>query len=226
MARSEHPYVLLSCAMSLDGYLDDATDQRLLLSNNEDFDRVDEARAGCDAILVGARTIRKDNPRLLVRSTRRRSARRAAGLPVDPIKVTLTGSGELDPSARFFSTGAEDKIVFAGSTAYARARARLGGIADVIDAGEPVDLTRLLAELGARGVRRLMVEGGGNVYTQFLAADLVDELQIAIAPFFIGAEDAPRFVLPGRFPYGPRNPLRLADTKRLGELVLLRYLRP
>ncbi len=50
------PYVLLSCATSIDGYIDDATDERLLLSNDADLDRVDEVRAGCDAILVGAGT--------------------------------------------------------------------------------------------------------------------------------------------------------------------------
>ena len=61
---ADRPYTLLSCGMSLDGYLDDATDQRLLLSNEADFDRVDEVRAGCDAILVGAATVRNDNPRL------------------------------------------------------------------------------------------------------------------------------------------------------------------
>ncbi|SNQ49790.1 2,5-diamino-6-ribosylamino-4(3H)-pyrimidinone 5'-phosphate reductase (fragment) [Frankia canadensis] len=65
---TDRPYVLLSCAMSVDGYIDDATSARLLLSNDEDFDRVDEARASCDALLVGAETIRRDNPRLLVRS--------------------------------------------------------------------------------------------------------------------------------------------------------------
>ncbi|GAB3841922.1 hypothetical protein GCM10027610_051850 [Dactylosporangium cerinum] len=60
--------MLLSCAMSIDGYIHDATETRLLLSNDADFDRVDAVRAGCDAILVGAHTIRQDNPRLLVRS--------------------------------------------------------------------------------------------------------------------------------------------------------------
>ena len=65
---SDRPYVLLSCAMSIDGYIDDASNTRLLMSNDADFDRVDEVRAGCDAILVGANTIRRDNPRLMVRA--------------------------------------------------------------------------------------------------------------------------------------------------------------
>ena len=75
----ERPYILLSCGMSIDGYLDNATERRLLLSNAADFDRVDAVRAESDAILVGARTIRRDNPRLLVRSQALRMGGRRAG---------------------------------------------------------------------------------------------------------------------------------------------------
>ena len=64
----DRPYILLSCGMSIDGYLGSATPRRLELSNDADFDRVDAVRASCDAILVGADTVRNDNPRLLVRS--------------------------------------------------------------------------------------------------------------------------------------------------------------
>ncbi|MDQ2877223.1 MAG: dihydrofolate reductase family protein, partial [Actinomycetota bacterium] len=59
----ERPYVMLSAAVSADGYIDDATAGRLVLSDASDLDRVDEVRAGVDAILVGAGTIRADNPR-------------------------------------------------------------------------------------------------------------------------------------------------------------------
>jgi 5-amino-6-(5-phosphoribosylamino)uracil reductase len=69
------PHVLLSVAASLDGCLDDTSTDRLLLSNDEDFDRVDEVRAGVDAILVGANTIRADDPRLLVCSEARPRSR-------------------------------------------------------------------------------------------------------------------------------------------------------
>jgi 5-amino-6-(5-phosphoribosylamino)uracil reductase len=75
----ERPYTLLSCSVSLDGYLGDQT-PRLALSNDADFDRVDEVRASCDAIMVGAVTVRTDNPRLLVRSPARRQERTARGL--------------------------------------------------------------------------------------------------------------------------------------------------
>lgn len=91
------PYVLLSCAMSVDGYIDDASPERLLLSNPEDFDRVDAVRAESDAILIGATTLRRDNPRLLVNSPERRAERMARGLPAYPLKVTVTASGDLSP---------------------------------------------------------------------------------------------------------------------------------
>ena len=83
----DRPYTLLSCSMSIDGYIAGAA-SRLLLSNGDDFDRVDDVRASCDAILVGAATVRIDNPRLLVRSELRRERRAARGLPPSPAKVT------------------------------------------------------------------------------------------------------------------------------------------
>lgn len=218
----ERPYVLLSCGMSIDGYLDTATGQRLLLSNDADFDRVDAVRAASDAILVGAGTIRQDNPRLLVRSAARRDERVARGLSPNPAKVTVTGRGDLDPSGRFFA-GDADKLVYCASAALDAARDRLGALATVIDGGDPVDLRRMLADLHARGVRRLMVEGGERMHTQFLTAGLVDELHLVVAPFFVGDSRAPRFVGDGVFPWGPDSRARLAEVRQIGDVALLRY---
>src|SRR5205814_10100290 len=109
------PYTLLSCALSIDGYLGAATPRRLELSNDADFDRVDAVRASCDAILVGAATVRNDNPRLLVRAADRQRRRIARGLPSGPTKVTVTASGVLSPTADFFTTGLVDKVVYAES---------------------------------------------------------------------------------------------------------------
>src|SRR5690242_6089257 len=97
-AVPDRPYVLLSAAMSVDGHIDDGGPEPLVLSDAADLDRVDAVRAGVDAILVGATTLRRDDPRLLVRSEERRAARVAEGRAPDPLKVTLTGSGDLDPT--------------------------------------------------------------------------------------------------------------------------------
>jgi 5-amino-6-(5-phosphoribosylamino)uracil reductase len=217
------PSVLLSAAMSVDGCIDDASPRRLMLSDEADLDRVDEVRAGVDAILVGATTIRRDDPRLLVRSPQRRAARVSAGRPADPLKVTLTGRGDLDPSARFFTTGDGGKLVYTASAAAERARAAVGSAADVVDAGDPLDLHLVLADLHGRGVRRLMVEGGTGMHTLFLTAGVVDEMHLVIAPFFVGDAAAPRFVGPGRFPHDARHRMRLVEARPMNGLVLLRY---
>lgn len=221
--EERRPYLLLSCGISIDGYLDSATEGRLLLSNQADFDRVDEVRAGCDAILVGAATVRNDNPRLVVREASRREQRLARGLPATPAKVTVTESGKLDPDAAFFTVGCGEKLVYCASAAADDTRRLLGGRATVVDCGPTPDVGLISADLGARGIGRLMVEGGGSMHTQFLAAGLADELQLVVAPFFVGDSRACRLVGDGPFPWHPGRPARLAEVRQIGEVVLLRY---
>jgi len=223
---AERPYVLLSVAMSVDGCIDDATDARLILSNDADLDRVDEVRAGSDAILVGAGTIRRDNPALLVRSSARRSARVARGLPASPARVTVTASGDLDPAARFFTAGEGARLIYVPDAEQDRIQGQLAQTADaaagieVIGAGDPLSIRAVLADLAGRGVRRLMVEGGGTVLAQFLAEGLADELDLVVAPVFVGDPAAPR--LTGSAGTGKR--MHLAEARLIGDVVLLRYL--
>ncbi|MGW0294665.1 dihydrofolate reductase family protein [Streptomyces tuirus] len=214
-----HPYVLLSAAVSLDGYLDDTGPDRLLLSSPADFDRVDEVRAGVDAILIGAGTIRADNPRLLVNSEKRRAARTAGGKPEYPLKVTVSGSGDLDPDARFWHTGGE-KVLYTTDRGAERARA-LGLATDVVPLGAGLDWRRLLTHLhDVRGVGRLMVEGGGLIHTQLLTQGLADELQLVLAPLFVGDPRAPRLFGPGGYQGGR---LRLLESRQIEDVVLMRY---
>jgi 5-amino-6-(5-phosphoribosylamino)uracil reductase len=220
---AERPYTLLSCSMSIDGYLSAGTATRLLLSNEADFDRVDAERAASDAILVGAVTIRRDDPRLLVRSPERRVARVARGLSPSPVKVTVTREADLDCAAAFFVAGDADKLVYCPSDAVPGVRGRLGAVATVVDAGRPLTLRRVSEDLGERGVRRLMVEGGGSVHTQMLTEDLADELQLVVAPFFVGDSAACRFVGDGRYPWNPDRRATLVETRQIGDVVLLRY---
>ena len=216
------PYVLLSCATSADGYLDDASPRRLILSGPADADRVDGVRAGCDAILVGAGTIRADNPQLLIRDPRRRARRVARGRSEQPARVTLTATGDLDPQARFFDPGAP-RLVYCATGALPAARARLGGAAALIDAGDPLSLDAVLSDLAERSVVDLLVEGGAHVLGEFLASGLSDELHLAVAPFFVADRAAPRLEVPPG-PHGPDDPMTLAEVRRLDDVVLLRYL--
>src|SRR3954452_20621456 len=246
----DRPYTVLSCSVSLDGYLGDRT-PRLALSNAADFERVDEVRAQSDAIMVGAGTVRTDNPRLLVRSPARREGRAARGLPPSPMKITLSERVDLDAESNFFTTGECEKLVYTSTGRVRDARDRLGPVATIghggrrgrmrglcaglggrgagrpvatiVDGGRRVRMRGLCEDLGDRGVGRLMVEGGGVVHTQFLANDLVDELQLVVAPFFVGDSRAPRFVSDGKFPWHAGRRATLAEVRQLGDVVLLRY---
>jgi len=220
---ADRPYTLLSCSMSIDGYLAGATRTRLILSNDDDLERVDAVRASCDAILVGAATVRNDNPRLLVRAQSRRDERVVLGLPPSPTKVTVTRRARLDPEAQFFTAGDAEKLVYCASPTLAEARDRFGRMATVVDGGQPVDMHWMSRDLLDRGVQRLMVEGGGSLHTQFLTGDLADELHLVIAPFFVGDPRARRFVTDGRFPWNPDRRATLAEVRQIGDVVLMRY---
>ena len=139
------------------------------------------------------------------------------------MKVTVTRRADLDARADFFKVGDAEKIVYCSSPWVADARDRLRPVATVVDAGDIVEMRTLSTDLAARGVDRLMVEGGGTVHTQFLTEDIVDELQLTVAPVFVGDSEAPRFVRDGIFPWNPAHRAELVDVQKLGDVVLLRY---
>jgi len=244
----DRPYTLLSCAVSIDGYLDDASPNRLILSGPEDLDEVDALRAAADAILVGAGTIRADNPRLLIRDPARIATREAAGKPSHPLRVTLTGTGDLDPAARFF-TGPGTPLVYSTSSAVKATEKTLkdgalkdgalkdGALTDsalkdgaleekavLIDAGPELSLAAVLQDLhDERSVESLLIEGGAHILRDALAGNLADELRLAIAPFFVGDPSAPRFALPARYPHTSANPITLLSLRLVGGVAVHRY---
>jgi 5-amino-6-(5-phosphoribosylamino)uracil reductase len=217
------PYTIVSCAVSVDGYLDDASPDRLILSGPEDLDEVDELRAAADAILVGAGTVRTDDPRLLVRDPRRVAGREAAGRPPQPRRVTLTATGDLDPAARIFA-GPGASLVYATAAAAPAASKNLTDKAAIIDAGPRLSLAAVLEDLySERLVATLLVEGGSRILRDVLAGGLADELRLAIAPFFVGDPAAPRFALPAPYPHTAANPMTLISVGRVGEVAVHRY---
>src|SRR5262249_49760666 len=124
---------------------------------------------------------------------------------------------------RFFTAGDVEKLVYCPSSGVQDARARLEPGAAVVDGGHTVDMGRVGRDLAARGVERLMVEGGGKGHTQFLAGNPVDELQLVVAPVFVGDSSAPRFVRDGRFPWNIGRRATLASVTQIGDVVLLQY---
>lgn len=212
--------VHLSVCMSLDGHIDTDLGQRLVLSGEEDCRDMHAVRADCDAILVGAGTVRRDQPRLTVRYPDLLAARRERGLPDHPVKVVVTRGGEgLAPGSCFFQQGGP-VIVLCAESALPALRARLSSVAQVVGLGDE-GVPAILSRLSGLGIQRLMVEGGCQVLTQFLAAGAFHRLRVAVAPFMVGRAGAPRLAGPGPFMHGPDNRLRILSTRTLGNIAVI-----
>lgn len=170
--------VTLSAAVTANGFLDDNTPRRLMISTPEDWAEVYRLRGAHDAILVGAGTLRRDNPALLVRDEEVRNRRRTAGLLPDITKVALSASGHLDPTLRFFTEGEAARYVFTqtGETS------AWDTLATAIRCDEPISARLVVTELEKRGVQRLFVEGGAQVLRMFLDEGMADTLRIAVNP--------------------------------------------
>lgn len=213
--------VILSAACSLDGYIDDCSPERLKLSSSEDWAAVDKLRARCDAILVGAETVRKDNPSLTIKDIDVRGKRMWRGLGSDLAKITVTRSGDLDPASRFFK-GDGHKIVFAPLSADFDRMALIAQYAEVVR-GEEITARFIVEELERRGYKSLMVEGGSRMLTMFLSEGIVDEFRYAHAPFFVGDPNAPKVVTPAVFPFNKDNRMELVSVEMLGDTAVMRF---
>lgn len=185
MGRRQPVKLLLKAAISLDGFLDDSLPQRRIFSSAEDFAAVQALRAEVDAVLVGAETLRRDDSRLTPYTV--------AGAK-QPLRCTISRSGALEPSLRFFDPTAGRPLVFLDSQA--AVTPALTAVAEVIRLPAEGSLNAVLSSLAARGITSLLVEGGASILRQFCLLPLEKELRLAIAPIILGSLGRIRLELP------------------------------
>jgi riboflavin biosynthesis pyrimidine reductase len=177
----------------------------------------------CDALLVGAGTLRQEQYRALRLDERRRRWRHEHGRPAHPTLVVVSGSLDLDPGQPAFADAPVRPIVLTTTNAPADRRRRLAAVADVVATGEQtVDLAGGLDQLHARGHRQLLCEGGPQLFGALTAAGAVDEICLTVAPLLAGAGA-------GRITAGPTGPVRAMRLTQVlaadDGMLLLRYLR-
>lgn len=206
--------IILSAAISADGYLDDCSPERLILSTPEDWEEVYKLRAECDAILVGAGTLRIDNPSLVIRDPELRAKRQAEGRDPDIMKIAISGSGRLDPGLKFFTEGEGEKLLFTTGQVYGE----VSELATVISRPK-LSATLILNYLKKIGVKNLLVEGGSLVLSMFLKERSWDEFRLAVAPFFVADPHAPSVVMPGQYPH-----MTLDRVEKLGQMSIMYYI--
>jgi 2,5-diamino-6-(ribosylamino)-4(3H)-pyrimidinone 5'-phosphate reductase len=187
------PYVFINIAATADGKIDTFERKGAAISSQRDKDRVDELRAGADAIIVGGKTLLEENPKLTVKSEALREARVKRGMSQNPIKVGIVSSADIHPDSDFIKAGPARVVIFTTSqTSISQLETlRANGVEVFVHHRPRVDLHKMLETLGELGVTRLMVEGGGTINFEFLRLGLVDELMIYVAPMIFGGDNAP-----------------------------------
>ena len=181
---SDGCFVLARIAQSQDGRIATASGESHWISGKADLEHTHRLRALSDAVLVGAGTVRADDPQLTTREVEGPS----------PVRVILDPARRLDDRYRVFREGPPTLLACAAGTPGPE---RLGQ-AEILpiamnDGG--IDLPALLLTLAQRGLRRIFVEGGGMTVSRFLVAGVVDRLHVTIAPLLMGG-GIPAFTFP------------------------------
>ncbi len=218
------PFVFINCAMSLDGKISTTERRQVKISNDADMERVDELRAGADAVLVGMNTAIGDDPKLTVKSEKLRQERVKKGLPENPIKIAMGTIDGLNLDSDFMSHGKSKIILFTSEDSDTSKVEELKNRAEIfILPGKRPRPEDVVTMLGSLGVRRLMIEGGARINFEFLKAGLVDELYVAVAPRIFGGESAPTLADGDGFQEGKEINLELISEKKLDGVLVLRY---
>ena len=195
-ASADGCYVIGRIAQSLDGYIATATGASQWISGPDDIVHTHRLRALFDAVVIGAGTIRADDPQLTTREVEGPS----------PVRVVLDTERRLDARYRVFNDGPETLLCCAADAAVGD-RVGAAEVVRLPRAAKGLDIAAVLAALADRGLRRIFVEGGGITVSRFLAAGALDRLHVTIAPMLMGS-GIPAFTLP--------RVASLADVPRFG----------
>jgi riboflavin-specific deaminase-like protein len=179
-------------------------------------------RMVCDALVVGAGTIRTENYNALRLDAERRAWRRAHGLAEFPLMVVVSSSLDLDPEQEIFSDAPVRPIVVTHTRAPTDRRTMIGQVAEVLVVGDTaVDLSAAVAELHRRGATQVLSEGGPRLLGTLIEADLVDEFCATVSPLLTGGHA-------GRVSVGPEGPPRAMSLRHVlssDDMLFLRYAR-
>jgi len=189
-------FVLGRIAQSLDGRIATSSGASRWISGPADLEHTHRLRALFDAIVVGAGTVRADDPQL--------TTRRVPG--PSPVRVIIDTNRRLDAGYQVFRGGPATLLCVAADTD-GPDRVGEAQVVRLPRAGEYVDPASVLTALAARGLRRVFIEGGGITVSRFLTSGMLDRLHVTVAPLLLGG-GVPAFTLPEAL--APADGLRFA----------------
>lgn len=209
-------HIILSTAISIDGKIATFTGDSKL-SSKKDILRVHRLRSSVDAILVGINTVNRDDPLLTVRYIRGKN----------PTRIILDSHGKISRNSKILQTCKNVPTIIGVSKNITKKNfdeLKKFPI-DIIVAGKNrVDIKSFLKKLVKKGIKTILVEGGGTINWEFIRNGLFDEILITVSPFIIGGRDSVSFVEGKGFEKIIKSPkLKLKSVKKLENHILLHY---
>jgi riboflavin-specific deaminase-like protein len=179
--------------MTLDGKITSRDFSPVDFTSREDKAHLLRQRSLGDAVLIGHSTLRRDNVRLGLPGTELRDARVRRGQSPYPLRVIVSNEGRIDHRLNLFQTDISPIVIFSTTRMPRAHRVALMPRATLhLSKARKVDLAQLLHQLRVEyKVRQVACEGGATLFRALLERDLVDQLNLTIAPFLFGGADAP-----------------------------------
>lgn len=211
--EKSRPYVILSAAISIDGKIATRTGKSNL-SSKRDLIRIHNLRKNVDAILIGKNTVNIDNPLLTVRYVKGKN----------PIRVILDPKGSLSLKSKVINTAKKTHTILVVSENAPKNVERfiVKGVEIIRCGKKKINIKRLLKILGEKGVKRIVVEGGGTTNWYFFKEKLVDEIVITVTPYILGGSNAISLVEGVGFG-NVSNSFKLKKIEKLQNEIVLHY---
>jgi 5-amino-6-(5-phosphoribosylamino)uracil reductase len=226
--EAQRPFVAVTFAMTVDGKITTKNFSPVDFTSREDKTHLLRQRALGDAVLIGHSTLKHDNVRLGLPDPKMREERIARGQTPFPLRVIVSNEGRIDASLKIFQADpakAGPIVIFSTVQMPARNQKALREKATLhLSDARSVDLTWMLQQLRRDySVRTVACEGGATLFRALLEADLVDQLNLTIAPFLFGGANAPTLTGLSK-EFLPRSiRCSLTDMQIVGEECFLTY---
>lgn len=210
------PQIVLSAAITLDGKIGQKN-KKIVLSSKSDKIRVHKLRSKSDAILVGKNTVEQDDPLLTVRHVKGKN----------PIRIILDSCGTIKNNSRIIKTCKSVSTIIVTSELVSNSNLhRLQKLPlDVIICGKnQVNITKLLSILYKKGIKTILLEGGGTLNHSFLKKNLIDEMIIALTPYVLGSKNTVNLFEGSSLTSSKIKPsLKLKKVHKSGNEIILNY---
>ena len=210
------PHIIFSAAITLDGKLATRTGDSKL-SSKADKNRVYKLRTKVDAILIGKNTAKLDDPLLSVHHAKKKN----------PIRVVLDSNATIQNNSRILRTSSKiPTIIAVGQMANKKNLRRLKKfpVQVIICGKQRINVKKLISLLGKQGIKKILVEGGGEANWSFVKENLVDEAIITITPYLVGGITATTLVDGAGFSTIVKSTkLKLKSVRRVKNEITLHY---